>query len=683
MADSKISLLPSLATAADDDLLAIVDTSATETKKIAKSDLVAGLQAELVSGTNIKTINSTSLLGSGDITISGGSPAGTAGQIQFTDGSAFAADSNLFWDNTNKRLGVGTSSPSYGLDVSQDISGNLFARLRNTNSSGFGMQLNAGSGLSTYTLQWGNYFGGSGGRIYPEGVIVGTQSAPTARLQVRGTGATSATTSLLVQNSSGQQLLSCRDDGFIGIGTTSGGFICDAGGPDKIRATSVGVGIEGGPVSTASLAVNSTTKGFLPPRMTTTQKNAISTPAAGLQLWDTDTSSLQVTNGTDWLSVGFGAGGIGTNSVLGNGALDANTTGNENTAVGNSALGSNTSGIRNTAVGFEAALSNTTGASNTAIGSIALTSNTTGGNNVGIGRGALRSNQTSSSSVAIGVNALFSNTASNNTAVGFEAANANTSGVEITAVGYQALRSSTGGYNTAVGFKALTANTTGIANTGFGDGALLTNTTGISNTAIGTGSLTSVNANANTAVGRDSLRNNTASNNTAVGYEAAYSNTSGVSVTALGYQALRVSTGNSNTAIGYQAGVAITTGASNTAVGSQAMLANQNGLQNTAIGQEALPSTFSGSYNSCVGYKSLSGNTTASSNTSIGHNTNSGNFSGSVILGRDATANGNNQFVVGSAGYNAGTIDANTFTQGNRWKVKINGTDYWIPLELA
>src|SRR6185369_7272080 len=33
---------------------------------------LAGKQATLVSGTNIKTINSTSLLGSGDITISGG-----------------------------------------------------------------------------------------------------------------------------------------------------------------------------------------------------------------------------------------------------------------------------------------------------------------------------------------------------------------------------------------------------------------------------------------------------------------------------------------------------------------------------------------------------------------------------------------------------------------------------------
>jgi hypothetical protein len=46
-----------------------------------------------------------------------GSPAGSNGQVQFNSSGSFGADSNFFWDNTNKRLGVGTSSPSYLLDV--------------------------------------------------------------------------------------------------------------------------------------------------------------------------------------------------------------------------------------------------------------------------------------------------------------------------------------------------------------------------------------------------------------------------------------------------------------------------------------------------------------------------------------------------------------------------------------
>lgn len=48
---------------------------------------------------------------------SGGTPAGSTGQLQFNTSNQFAASSNLFWDNTNNRLGVNTSSPAYQLDI--------------------------------------------------------------------------------------------------------------------------------------------------------------------------------------------------------------------------------------------------------------------------------------------------------------------------------------------------------------------------------------------------------------------------------------------------------------------------------------------------------------------------------------------------------------------------------------
>jgi hypothetical protein len=46
------------------------------------------------------------------------------------------------------------------------------------------------------------------------------------------------------------------------------------------------------PNASAQLQVDSTTQGFLPPRMTTTQKNAIATPAAGLVVYDTTLNKL-------------------------------------------------------------------------------------------------------------------------------------------------------------------------------------------------------------------------------------------------------------------------------------------------------------------------------------------------------------------------------------------------------
>jgi hypothetical protein len=51
------------------------------------------------------------------------------------------------------------------------------------------------------------------------------------------------------------------------------------------------------------LALTSTTKGFLPPRMTTTQKNAIASPTAGLMVYDTTLNLISVYNGTTWITL--------------------------------------------------------------------------------------------------------------------------------------------------------------------------------------------------------------------------------------------------------------------------------------------------------------------------------------------------------------------------------------------
>jgi len=46
---------------------------------------------------------------------------GTAGQVLFYDTTGVAGDNDLYWDNTNKRLGIGTTSPSQKLDVAGSI----------------------------------------------------------------------------------------------------------------------------------------------------------------------------------------------------------------------------------------------------------------------------------------------------------------------------------------------------------------------------------------------------------------------------------------------------------------------------------------------------------------------------------------------------------------------------------
>jgi hypothetical protein len=65
----------------------------------------------------------------------------------------------------------------------------------------------------------------------------------------------------------------------------------------------VGVGTSS-PNAAAVLDVSSTTQGFLPPRMTTAERNAIAAPVpAGLMVYNTTTNKLNFYNGTAWEAV--------------------------------------------------------------------------------------------------------------------------------------------------------------------------------------------------------------------------------------------------------------------------------------------------------------------------------------------------------------------------------------------
>jgi hypothetical protein len=86
------------------------------------------------------------------------------------------------------------------------------------------------------------------------------------------------------------------------------------------------------PHASAKLDITSVDKGFLPPRMTSSQRDAIPSPAAGLMVYQTDgTSGLYYYNGSAWIyiinsttnivSVVNGGTGTSTGSITGTGAL--------------------------------------------------------------------------------------------------------------------------------------------------------------------------------------------------------------------------------------------------------------------------------------------------------------------------------------------------------------------------
>ena len=69
----------------------------------------------------------------------------------------------------------------------------------------------------------------------------------------------------------------------------------------RANAQSVGIGTPT-PNAKAALDITSTTQGLLPPRMDSTARNAITSPPAGLIIYNTSIKAFQCYNGTSWYS---------------------------------------------------------------------------------------------------------------------------------------------------------------------------------------------------------------------------------------------------------------------------------------------------------------------------------------------------------------------------------------------
>jgi hypothetical protein len=463
----------------------------------------------------------------------------------------------------------------------------------------------------------------------------------------------------------------------------------------------IGVNATGAiPHPSAMLDVSSTTKGMLIPRMTAAQRIAISSPATGLQVYDTDNNSCWFYNGSSWAQLSAGGassywltGGSDIyNNNAGNVGIGINTPiakfhikGSTNTSqliIDASATQSNTqpliklrdaSGVDllhihsdntfNTFIGLNAGRTNTVspgmGVANTFIGSSAGFSNNTGFYNTGIGQAALFSNTTGISNTAIGQGALYSNLGDYNNAFGVKALFSNTSGIFNTANGYQALYSnSTGSNNTANGYKALYSND-GTGNTANGFQALTLNTSGNFNTANGQAAL---------------FTNTVGSYNTANGTNALFSNTAG----------------NNNTANGNEALSSNNTGSANTANGNLALFSNVAGTYNTANGSNALFTNFNGHYNTAAGVYALSNNIGGSNNIAIGAfsgtHLNTPNIFNTISIGNDDMLNAyQNQVFIGntSTGFIGGKVPWSVISDArvkNTINEDVKGLDFIMKL---
>jgi hypothetical protein len=147
-------------------------------------------------------VSAAGITSSGSITFSGL----TSGSVPYisTGGLVYQDNSNFFYDGTNHRLGIGTTTPGSALEVSGNI-----ATVNQTSASGRGLTMGvAAAGASNYINSgagggWGMYFttGGTLGAysssnvrmaIGDNGVMIGSSTLPSANLQLAGNKSASA-----------------------------------------------------------------------------------------------------------------------------------------------------------------------------------------------------------------------------------------------------------------------------------------------------------------------------------------------------------------------------------------------------------------------------------------------------------------------------------------------------------
>ncbi len=224
-------------------------------------------------------------------------------------------------------VGIGTTTPGFATSgrTVLTLNGPTSALMEFQNGGVFKSYLFQGpGGFEIYDISNIQFAvnGGERMRVASNGNVgIGT-SSPLFRFDVRSAGTGSQTFSAIFADSSasGNALGIANQNGvssiystFIGgtatncaiafVPTTSAG-----GQTEAMRITSSGnVGIgTASPHASALLHLRSTARGFLPPVMRTGERDSISSPAAGLMIFNEDDEVIQVyTNGSGWRTLAF------------------------------------------------------------------------------------------------------------------------------------------------------------------------------------------------------------------------------------------------------------------------------------------------------------------------------------------------------------------------------------------
>lgn len=291
------------------------------------------------------------------------SPSGSNGQIQFNSSGSFGANANFVWDNSNFRLGIGTTGPDRKLDVLDasnpqmrltHTDGSIYTDLKTSNSgdlqisnTGNCVFIGASSGnVNTSTNSTGlGYFSLSANTSGVNNTGVG---ASTLRANTTGTQNVALGASALFTNTTGNYNMA--QGGAAMFSNTTGSHNTAVGRVSMISNTT---GNENTAIGAWSLYTNSAKGGSV---------------AIGYEC-------MKNAHNTTTISYAY-------NTAMGYQALSgsttaANNTGTFNTAIGAKSLNLITSGSNNIALGYQAGDNLTTESRNILIGGSSIDTDTT------------------------------------------------------------------------------------------------------------------------------------------------------------------------------------------------------------------------------------------------------------------------------------------------------------------
>ena len=229
----------------------------------------------------VATLTDTLRFKDGILQVEGANTLSTSSALQIYDGTPallwdFRNNGDLLKANTVLNIGnnnsITGSITSYAIGSNNNISGGVFGKLAIGDN-------NAVNGSNSYTI--GRYNSISANNVFQFGNFLQSTSQGAF---VIGHGVYSDSAQKLVNNTASSLAL--------GWNTTT---------PQHLLSST-------GAILGGKVEMNTTTDGFLMPRLTTAQKNAISSPDTNLMVFDTDLSSLQRYNGTAWVDVAAGVG---------------------------------------------------------------------------------------------------------------------------------------------------------------------------------------------------------------------------------------------------------------------------------------------------------------------------------------------------------------------------------------